>query len=46
MSASISFNTKALEKRLNQIEKVFLKQAAESALKQFSFDSRSIWLMR
>ena len=40
MSASISFNTKALEKKLNQIEKVFLKDAAESALKQFGFDSR------
>ena len=40
MSASISFNTKALEKKLTQIEKVFLKEAAEKALKQFGFESR------
>lgn len=42
MSASISFNTKALEKKLTQIEKVFLKEAAEKALKSFGFESRSI----
>ena len=40
MSLSISFDLKKLERRLNQIEKVFLKEAAEKALKQFGFESR------
>ena len=40
MSASISFDLKKLERRLTEIEKVFLPQAAEQALKQFGFESR------
>ena len=40
MSVSVNFNLKRLEKKLNQIEKVFLKDAAEQALKQFGFESR------
>ena len=40
MSLSVSFDLKKLERRLNQIEKVFLKEAAEKALKQFGFESR------
>ena len=40
MSVSVSFDLKKLERRLNQIEKVFLKEAAEKALKQFGFESR------
>lgn len=37
---SISFDLKKLERRLNEIEKVFLPEAAEKALKQFGFESR------
>ena len=40
MSVSVSFDLKKLERRLTEIEKVFLPQAAEQALKQFSFESR------
>ena len=40
MSLSVSFDLKKLERRLNQIEEVFLKEAAEKALKQFGFESR------
>ena len=40
MSVSVSFDLKKLERRLTEIEKVFLTQAAEQALKQFGFDSR------
>ena len=42
MSVSVNFNLKRLEKKLNQIEKVFLKDAAEQALKSFGFESRNI----
>ena len=42
MGKSVSFDLKGLEKKLNQIEKVFLKEAAEQALKSFGFESRSI----
>ena len=40
MSLSVLFDLKKLERRLNQIEKVFLSEAAEKALKQFGFESR------
>ena len=40
MSVSVSFDLKKLERRLTEIEKVFLPQAAEQALKQFGFESR------
>ena len=40
MSVSVNFDLKRLEKKLNQIEKVFLKDAAEQALKQFGYESR------
>ena len=40
MSVSVSFDLKKLERRLNKIEKVFLPDAAEKALKQFGFESR------
>ena len=42
MSRSVTFDLKGLEKKLNQIEKVFLKEAAEKSLKSFGFESRSI----
>ena len=42
MGKSVSFDLKGLEKKLNQIEKVFLKEAAEQALKSFGFESRRI----
>jgi len=42
MGKSVTFDLKGLEKKLNQIEKVFLKEAAEKALKSFGFESRSI----
>ena len=41
MSVSVNFDLKRLEKKLNQIEKVFLKDAAEQALKSFGFESRN-----
>ena len=37
---SVSFDLKKLERRLTEIEKVFLPEAAEKALKQFGFESR------
>ena len=37
---SVSFDLKKLDRRLNEIEKVFLPDAAEKALKQFGFESR------
>ena len=40
MSVSVSFDLKKLERRLTEIEKVFLPEAAEKALKQFGFESR------
>ena len=42
MSRSVTFDLKGLEKKLNQIEKVFLKEAAEKSLMSFGFESRSI----
>ena len=40
MSVTVSFNLKKLERRLNEIEKLFLPKASEQALKQFGFESR------
>ena len=40
MSGSIEFKADKLIKKLNLIEKVYLPQAAEQALKSFGFESR------
>ena len=40
MGASITFNADKLIKKLNLIEKAYLPQAAEQALKSFGFESR------
>ena len=40
MSGSIEFNADKLIKKLNLIEKAYLPQAAEQALKSFGFESR------
>ena len=40
MSASIEFNIDKLIKKLDLIEKAYLPQAAEQALKSFGFESR------
>ena len=40
MSASIEFNVDKLIKKLDLIEKAYLPQAAEQALKSFGFESR------
>ena len=40
MSLSVSFDLKRLERRLNQIKKLFIKEVTEKALKQFGFESR------
>ena len=40
MGASITFNADKLIKKLNLIEKAYLTQAAEQALKSFGFESR------
>ena len=42
MGASITFDLKGLEKKLDLIQKVYLKQASEQALKSFGFESRNI----
>ena len=40
MSASITFDAEKLIRKLNLIEKAYLPQAAEQALKSFGFESR------
>ena len=40
MSASITFDAEKLIKKLNLIEKAYLSQAAEQALRSFGFESR------
>ena len=42
MSGSIEFNADKLIKKLNLIEKAYLPQAAEQALKSFGFDAREL----
>ena len=42
MSASVEFNADKLIKKLNLLQKAYLPQAAEQALKSFGFDSRKI----
>ena len=42
MGASITFELKGLEKKLDLIQKVYLKQASQQALKSFGFESRNI----
>ena len=42
MSASITFNVDKLIKKLNLIEKAYLPQAAEQALKSLGFDLREV----
>ena len=42
MSRSIEFNADKLIKKLNLIEKAYLPQAAEQALKSFGFDAREL----
>ena len=42
MGASVTFNFKKLERELNKIQKLYLKQASEQALKSFGFESRKI----
>ena len=42
MGKSVTFNFKKLERELNKIQKLYLKQASEQALKSFGFESRKI----
>lgn len=42
MGASVTFNADKLIKQLNLIEKAYLPQAAEQALRSFGFESRKI----